>query len=94
MHHFNDAILPVLNFIAEYNLHIGKEKKHENSLEVIETNLVTILTFNPHYFGKRMIKFLAGSIINQMYIRAITEKFKVSVVFIINGIHNQRISNG
>lgn len=74
IHHFNNAILPILNFIGEYELYLGKEKKRENLLESIKNNRITVVSFNPHFFGRRMISFLAGAIINQMYILAITEK--------------------
>ncbi|MFH1393696.1 MAG: DUF87 domain-containing protein [Candidatus Micrarchaeota archaeon] len=74
IHHFNTAILPILNFIGEYQLYLGKEKKRANLLEMIKKNRITVISFNPHFFGRRMISFLAGAIINQMYIMAITGK--------------------
>ena len=76
MHHFNDAILPILNFIGEYQLYLGNEKKRENLLELIKNNRVTIVSFDPKFFGRKMISFLAGAVINQMYIMAITGKFE------------------
>lgn len=72
--HFNSAILPILNFIGEYQLYLGKEKKCEALLDVLKKNRITIVSFDPSFFGKRMISFLAGAIINQMYIAAISEK--------------------
>jgi hypothetical protein len=74
IHHFNNAILPILNFIGEYQLYLGAEKKRESLLDTIKKNRITIISFNPHFFGRRMISFLAGAIINQMYIMAITGK--------------------
>ena len=75
IHHFNNAILPILNFVGEYQLYLGKEKKRENLVELIKNNRITIVSFDPKFFGRRMISFLAGAIINQMYILAISEKF-------------------
>jgi hypothetical protein len=75
IHHFNSAILPILNFIGEYQLYLGKEKKRESLMKSIKENPITIIAFNPHFFGRRMISFLAGAIINQMYIHAITGNF-------------------
>ncbi|MEW5997109.1 MAG: DUF87 domain-containing protein [Candidatus Micrarchaeota archaeon] len=74
IHHFNSAILPILNFIGEYQLYLGKEKKLERLAELLEKNRITVVSFDPHFFGRRMISFLAGAIINQMYILAITGK--------------------
>lgn len=74
IHHFNNAILPILNFVGEYQLYLGKEKKREGLLEAIKQNRITIIAFDPKFFGRRMISFLAGAVINQMYILAITEK--------------------
>jgi len=74
IHHFNNAILPILNFIGEYELYLGKAKKRENLLSLLRQNRITIVSFDPHFFGRRMISFLAGAITNQMYILAITHK--------------------
>jgi hypothetical protein len=74
IHHFDSAILPILNFIGEYQLYLGKKMKRENLLESISKNNITVVSFDPHFFGRRMISFLAGAIINQMYILAITGK--------------------
>ena len=74
LHHFNNAILPILNFIGEYQLYLGKEKKRESLVDLLEKNRIIIVSFNPSFFGKRMISFLAGAIINQMYILAMSEK--------------------
>ena len=74
IHHFNNAILPILNFIGEYQLYLGKERKRVGLLEALNQNRICIVSFDPHYFGRRMISFLAGAIINQMYILAITGK--------------------
>lgn len=76
IHHFNSAILPILNFIGEYQLYLGKEKTREALLEVLNNNRTTIVAFDPKFFGRRMISFLAGAIINQMYILAITGKLQ------------------
>jgi hypothetical protein len=72
IHHFNDAILPILNFVGEYKLYLGKEMKQEGLVDLLKKNRVVVVSFDPHFFGKRMISFLAGAIINQMYILAIT----------------------
>ncbi|VVB65403.1 Type IV secretion-system coupling protein DNA-binding domain protein [Candidatus Gugararchaeum adminiculabundum] len=84
IHHFNDAVLPILNFIGEYELYLGKDLKKESLLEISEKNNVTIVSFDPNFFGKKMINFLAGAIISQMYILAITEKFKTPTILVID----------
>ncbi|MDD5172395.1 MAG: type IV secretion system DNA-binding domain-containing protein, partial [Candidatus ainarchaeum sp.] len=76
IHHFNNAILPILNFIGEYQLYLGKEKKRESLLDMLSKNRVSIVSFDPKFFGRRMISFLAGSVINQMYILAISGKLQ------------------
>ncbi len=87
IHHFNDAILPVLNFVGEYELYLGGEKKKENLLNLIQTNRITVISFNPNFFGKRMINFLAGAIINQMYVLAITEKLHMPTILVVDEFH-------
>ncbi len=84
IHHFNDAVLPILNFVGEYELHLGTEKKRENLLDLIKNNRVTVVSFNPNFFGRRMINFLAGAIINQMYILAITEKLDKKTILVMD----------
>lgn len=74
IHHFNSAILPILNFIGEYELYMGKEKKLERLFDLVSKNKITVLSFDPKFFGRKMIKFLSGAIINQMYLLAITGK--------------------
>ncbi len=76
IHHFNDAVLPILNFIGEYELYLGKTMKKVNLLQHMKKNRITVISFDPHFFGKRMISFLAGSVINQMYALAITGKLQ------------------
>lgn len=84
IHHFNDAVLPILNFIGEYELYLGDQLQNEKLLDLIEKNHVTVVSFNPNFFGKRMIKFLAGAIINQMYILAITGKLKRPTLLVVD----------
>ncbi|MCK4319869.1 DUF87 domain-containing protein [Candidatus Micrarchaeota archaeon] len=84
LHHFNDAVLPILNFVSEYELYIGKDKNVVRLMDLIEKNDVTIISFDPHFFGRRMIKFLAGAIIQQMYIFAITHKLNQPTILIID----------
>jgi len=84
IHHFNDAILPILNFVGEYNLYLGSTKKIEDLLDLINNNRIVVISFNPNFFGKRMINFLAGAVINQMYILAITEKLKKPTILIVD----------
>ncbi len=76
IHHFNTAILPILNFIGEYQLYLGKEKKRECLIDLLQQHNTTIVSFDPKFFGRRMISFLAGAVINQMYILAITGKLE------------------
>jgi len=84
IHHFNDAILPVLNFVGEYELYLGGDKKKEDLLNLIRKNPITVISFNPNFFGKRMINFLAGAVINQMYILAITEKLEKPTILVMD----------
>ena len=84
IHHFNDAVLPILNFVGEYELYLGGDKKRENLYDLIQKNRVTVISFNPNFFGKRMINFLAGAIINQMYILAITEKLGKPTILVMD----------
>jgi len=84
IHHFNDAILPVLNFVGEYELYLGGDKKKESLLDLINRYPITVVSFNPNFFGKRMINFLAGAVINQMYILAITEKLKIPTILVMD----------
>ena len=84
IHHFNDAVLPILNFVGEYELYLGGDKKRENLLDLVKNNQITIVSFNPNFFGKRMINFLAGAIINQMYILAITERLNMPTILVMD----------
>jgi len=84
IHHFNDAVLPILNFVGEYELYLGGDKKRENLMDLIKNNRITIVSFNPNFFGKRMINFLAGAIINQMYILAITERLNMPTILVMD----------
>ena len=84
MHHFNDAILPVTNFIGEYLLYLGKDRKLEHLAETIKNNQITVVSFNPHFFGRNIINFFAGAIINQMYLLAISEKLDIPTVMIVD----------
>lgn len=84
LHHFNDAILPVINFIGEYQLYLGKAKKLETLEELLKNNVVTVVSFNPHFFGRKIIRFFAGAIINQIYMMAISEKLTMPTVLMVD----------
>lgn len=84
MQHFNDSILPVVNFIGEYMLYLGGEKKLENLEDLLDKNRITVVSFNPHFFGRKIIQFFAGSIINQMYILAINNKLKRPTILVVD----------
>jgi hypothetical protein len=84
LHHFNDAILPVINFIGEYQLYLGKDRKLETLEDVLNKNNVTVVSFNPHYFGRKIIRFFAGSIINQVYMMAISEKLDKPTILVVD----------
>lgn len=84
IHNFNSAVLPILNFIGEHELYLGGERKKEVLLDLVNNNRMTVISFNPHFFGQRMIRFLAGAIINQMYILAITEQFNKPTILVID----------
>ncbi len=84
MKFYNQAILPILNFISEYNLYVGGEKKKENLLDIIKKYRLVVVTFDPKFFGKRMIKFFASAISNQMYVYAITEQLDKPTIYILD----------
>jgi hypothetical protein len=84
IHHFNEAILPVLNFIGQYELYMGDNKKRESLIDIIKNNRITTISFNPNYFGRNMIKFFAGAIIQQIYILALTRKLDSKTILIID----------
>ncbi len=84
MHHFNDAILPVTNFIGEYSLYLGEKRKREDLAATIAKNNITVISFNPNYFSRNIIKFFAGSIINQLYLMAISDKLDEKTVLIVD----------
>ncbi len=84
MHHFNDAILPVTNFIGEYSLYLGQKRKLEDLAQTIKNNRITVVSFNPNFFSRNIIKFFAGSIINQLYLMAISEKLTDKTILIVD----------
>ena len=84
IHHFNNAILPILNLISEYELHLGTERKKEKLGDLVANNRITIISIDPHFFGQRMIRFLAGAVLNQMYMLSITNNFKKPTILVID----------
>jgi len=84
LHHFNDAILPVINFIGEYMLYLGKARNLETLENLLKKNKLTVISFNPHFFGRKIIKFFAGAIINQIYMMAISEKLSKPTILIVD----------
>ncbi|MEM2963045.1 MAG: DUF87 domain-containing protein [Candidatus Anstonellales archaeon] len=87
LHHFKDAILPILNFVGEYEIYFGGEKKKESLPDLLEKNRITVISFNPNFFGKRMINFLSGAIINQMYILAMSGKLTTKTILIVDELY-------
>ena len=84
MRNFNEAILPVVNFISEYLLYMKRDAKMVSLSKLLENNRIVVVSFDPHYFGKTMRRFLAGAIMNQMYILAITESLKKKTLLIVD----------
>ncbi len=82
--HFNEAILPVINFISEYLLHMSKEGKQVSITDLLKKHRLVVISFDPNRFSKNMIKFLSGSIMNAMYIEAITGKISIPTLLIVD----------
>ncbi len=94
--HFNEAILPVINFISEYLLHMGKGGEEVSLTELLKKHRLVTISFDPNKFSKNMIRFLSGSIMNTMYIEAITGKIKTPTMLIIDEfprVTNQVLAN-
>ncbi len=84
MRNFNEAILPVVNFISEYLLYMKRDAEMVSLNDLIKKHRVVVVSFDPHYFGKTMRMFLAGAIMNQMYILAITESLTRKTLLIVD----------
>ncbi|MBU1166018.1 DUF87 domain-containing protein [Candidatus Micrarchaeota archaeon] len=79
---FSEGILPVLNLIGEYKIYLGEHEKVEDLHKLINEHRLVIISFDPNYMGRKMIKFIGGSVIQQLYMMAITEKFSSPIVFL------------
>jgi len=79
---FSEGVLPVLNLIGEYKIYLGEHENVEDLYKLIQDHRVVVVSFDPNYMGRKMIKFIGGSVIQQMYMMAITEKFNQPVVFL------------
>ncbi len=86
MKYYDKAILPLINFISEYKLHISHIRKKLNLEDLINENDVLVISFDPNTFSRRMIHFLGSAIISQMYMLALLKKFKIPTLFVIDEV--------
>lgn len=82
---FDEVVVPIKNFISEWNLCTEKKPKKIDSLEeLMEKNPTVVVNLDKNFFEQGMANFIYSSIIEQVYLLAVSRKLKRPTILIMD----------
>jgi len=85
--HYNDGILPILSLVDEMQMQPALVGDAEISLgQLIQENFLTVFSLNKVSMGEKVVKTIAGLLIQQIFLLAQSRAFGQKVILIIDEI--------
>lgn len=86
-HYYNETILPLVSMVDEMQLQPSLVGEGEESLNrTIQDNFLTVFSLNKVSMGDRVVKTIAGLIIQQVFLLAQARAFGQKVILIIDEV--------
>lgn len=85
--HYNETILPIVSMVDEMQLQPSLVGENETSLaKTIQENFLTVFSLNKVSMGEKVVKTVAGLLIQQIFLLAQANAFGQKVILIIDEV--------
>lgn len=85
--HYNEAILPIVSLVDEMQLQPSLVNESEQSLaRLIQANFLTVFSLNKVSMGEKVVKTVAGLLVQQIFLLAQAKAFNERVILIIDEV--------
>lgn len=85
--HYNEAILPIVSLVDEMQLQPTLVNESEQSLAaLIKSNFLTVFSLNKVSMGEKVVKTVAGLLIQQIFLLAQSRTFNERVILIVDEV--------
>ncbi len=86
---YNEAILPIVSLVDEMQLQPAMSQQNENSsslAKLISGNFLTVFSLNKVSMGEKVVKTVAGLLIQQIFLLAQARAFSEKVILIVDEV--------
>lgn len=86
---YNEAILPIVSLVDEMQLQpsLGEQNENTSSLsKLIKSNFLTVFSLNKVSMGEKVVKTVAGLLIQQIFLLAQAKAFNEKVILIVDEV--------
>lgn len=86
---YNEAILPIVSLVDEMQLQpsLGEQNENTSSLtKLINSNFLTLFSLNKVSMGEKVVKTVAGLLIQQIFLLAQAHTFNEKVILIVDEV--------
>lgn len=87
--YYNEALSPIISLVEEMQMQpsLGEQNDNASSLsKVITTNALTVFSLNKVSMGEKVVKTVAGLLIQQIFLLAQSHSFNEKVILIIDEV--------
>ena len=87
--YYNEAISPIVSLVEEMQLNPALSGENENAIslaQVINSNPLTVFSLNKVSMGDKVVKTVAGLLIQQIFLLAQARRFNEKVILIIDEV--------
>jgi len=85
--HYNEAILPIVSLVDEMQLQPALVNESDKSLaRLIQGNFLTVFSLNKVTMGEKVVKTVAGLLIQQIFLLAQARAFNEHVILIVDEV--------
>lgn len=87
--YYNEAILPVVSLVDEMQLQpsiASQDEKSGSLARLVNTNFLTVFSLNKVSMGEKVVKTVAGLIIQQIFLLAQARAFNEKIILIIDEV--------
>ena len=86
---YNEAILPIVSLVDEMQLQPSLGEQNENTLslsKIIQGNFLTLFSLNKVSMGEKVVKTVAGLLIQQIFLLAQARTFNEKIILIVDEV--------
>ncbi len=87
--YFNEAILPIVSLVDELQLQeslAGNQQDAASLQSIVQSNFLTVFSLNKVSMGEKVVKTVAGLLIQQLFLLAQARAFNEKVILIIDEV--------